>query len=557
LPKRLAITIAGAVSLGSYEAGVLYEIIHAIGQHNEDPATTEADRIVIDVLTGASAGGMTATIAAQKLLFEGAALEGPYTNALYCPWVADVDLEKLLTAYGADDAMRSILSSQLIEDISKRYLTQRYEGEVDLTTSTSRHPAVAPVLRLGLAMSNLNGVDYGLSTRPADQFIYTRYQDELTVTFDATEPKVADTLDSWEPVRNAAVSCGAFPFAFRAVEVVRRASDYAEDGPRSPMLAMQPFAYTDGGTFDNEPLGLAKNLVDEVDMHRDTETRFYLFVSPRALASTGDASFSALGATYVPFAKRLVSAIFDEAAFQDWVMVEELNKRLALFNGRASSLVKVVAGATQEALDALSASTALLLPSLFPHEAPGDETVDEARARLEAQFSVECKTLDARRRKVWIDSILTLEAAAELATRDEMAVYGITARAEELASHELFAFAGFFDRRFREHDYDVGRTKAQGFLATINGEAGGALDPLGPIRFTPEEIRSIDKSLDGITFDRMDRGLRESVRDRLRERADVMLQAAGLTGPLLGAAERKAIDLFLIKPALDRVLKLG
>jgi hypothetical protein len=34
MPKRLAITIAGAVSLCSYEAGVLYEVLDAIHQHN-------------------------------------------------------------------------------------------------------------------------------------------------------------------------------------------------------------------------------------------------------------------------------------------------------------------------------------------------------------------------------------------------------------------------------------------------------------------------------------------------------------------------------------------
>ena len=65
MSKKLAITISGAVSLGSYEAGVLYEVITAIGQHNQDPHTSEDERIYIDVLTGASAGGMTAAIAAQ------------------------------------------------------------------------------------------------------------------------------------------------------------------------------------------------------------------------------------------------------------------------------------------------------------------------------------------------------------------------------------------------------------------------------------------------------------------------------------------------------------
>jgi hypothetical protein len=42
MPKRLAITISGAVSLGSYEAGVLYEVVNAIGQHNSQPDTNTA-----------------------------------------------------------------------------------------------------------------------------------------------------------------------------------------------------------------------------------------------------------------------------------------------------------------------------------------------------------------------------------------------------------------------------------------------------------------------------------------------------------------------------------
>jgi len=85
--KKLAITVAGAVSLGSYEAGVLYEFLDAIAQHNQDEQTSEADRIEVDVLTGASAGGMTAIILAQKLLYAGDEFKGPYDNPLYNTWV--------------------------------------------------------------------------------------------------------------------------------------------------------------------------------------------------------------------------------------------------------------------------------------------------------------------------------------------------------------------------------------------------------------------------------------------------------------------------------------
>jgi hypothetical protein len=45
MAKRLAITIAGAVSLGSYEAGVLYELLEAVRLYNEE-ATSEDGKIV-------------------------------------------------------------------------------------------------------------------------------------------------------------------------------------------------------------------------------------------------------------------------------------------------------------------------------------------------------------------------------------------------------------------------------------------------------------------------------------------------------------------------------
>src|SRR6185437_6110708 len=95
MPKKLAITIAGAVSLGSYEAGVLWEVLDAIRQHNQDPATKPEEKVIIDVLTGASAGGMTAVILAQKLLFNSGEFKGPYDNPLYNAWVKGIGLEGL------------------------------------------------------------------------------------------------------------------------------------------------------------------------------------------------------------------------------------------------------------------------------------------------------------------------------------------------------------------------------------------------------------------------------------------------------------------------------
>jgi len=39
MPKRLSITISGAVSLGSYEAGVLYEVLQAVAAQNRSASS--------------------------------------------------------------------------------------------------------------------------------------------------------------------------------------------------------------------------------------------------------------------------------------------------------------------------------------------------------------------------------------------------------------------------------------------------------------------------------------------------------------------------------------
>jgi hypothetical protein len=51
--------------------------------HNAHSATTTDERIEIDVLASASAGGMTAVIAAQNLLYARDSLQGPENSPFY------------------------------------------------------------------------------------------------------------------------------------------------------------------------------------------------------------------------------------------------------------------------------------------------------------------------------------------------------------------------------------------------------------------------------------------------------------------------------------------
>jgi hypothetical protein len=202
-----------------------------------------------------------------------------------------------------------------------------------------------------------------------------------------------------------------------------------------------------------------------------------------------------------------------------------------------------------------------LLPDLFderPAPRPGHpalETLAAARTRVEDQWKEEAAQLPAERRAGWIDTVLALETVAQLSNREEMVIYGITASNEELASCGLCSFAGFFDRRYRDHDYDVGRAKARAFLTNPQlSEAG----QLGPIRYqNPEPLRAIDPRFDDLTLDRMEPGPRKQVRDRLARRAhDVLAQLhVGDAGPI-GGIVRSTIVGALVRPQLNKLLKL-
>ena len=539
MSKRLAVTIAGAVSLGSFEAGVMYEVIRAIGEHNESAA--QEDQILIDVLTGASAGGMTAAVTAQKLMFESAALGGPYTNDLYRAWVRDIDISELLGDHPDDSDTKSIFSSGYVEDLSKRCITARYNaGPPPLR---QKHQAAADKIWLGLALANLNGVDYGLKTSAGD-FTYTCFQDSFLRPVENTP--VFDTFAYWEPIRNAAVSSGAFPFAFRPVEMVRHPCEYLSPNLESTILANQNFCYTDGGTFQNQPLGMAKNLVDIVDpTHTNTAGRYYLFVSPRDKTSDASQALNADNADFIPFAKDLVSVVYHQAQFQDWIMAEEVNGQIALLDARAEELSRLLKDQPANAA-VLRPASQLLLSALFPGVDPqssGSNPINDARDRLRILYKAECAALPADAQHVLIDCVLALEKAACLGEKDEMNILGITASDGELAGAKLACFAGFFDIKYRKHDYDLGRIKARSFLLAGNS-------PLGRINYHPEEIAPLEDFGD-LNVEDIDKKSRENVYDRFEDRILRALAAANI-----GLVERKALYEVVIRPRLKNVLGL-
>lgn len=568
MAKKLAITIAGAVSLGSYESGVMYEILSALAQHNRwaDAQNPAAERFEIDVLTGASAGGMTVAMLAQRLLYDGDSLDDPYNNPLYNAWVKQIDIGGLLPLRTSkpkpprasypdsylvpEPVANSLLSSDAVIDISLTSITDRYLGT---PAAHKPHPAVTTDsdLYLGLSLSNLSGIDYERHTQSGNEFIYTDHQDELLCQL---HPDTADTVATWEPIRRAAVSCGAFPFAFRAQDLTRSKSDYT-----SPYLSPGVFAdgdtrnftYTDGGVFQNEPLGMAKNFVDKIPGGRDNAgQRAYLFIAPHPKKSEeipwtnnpdDDSSkkFGAANATFKAMLSRVLGSIMGQSEFQDWVTAENVNAKLRLLDQRAEELATLFRRGTLNP-EATAPVSAIILQALFDTSTPGKnglQTLTQARAQIKAQYASKYEKLLAAVppdlgspaiADAWLDAVLVLEYAGGLHFKEEMYIFDFLADTDKLAGAGIQAFQGFFDQTFRDHDYDYGRDQGRCCLQSYQRQDGGFFSTL---HWTPDPnrpIRKIDTNLDNAPLTAISKPKREALSDRLSEAADVLMAEAGV-----------------------------
>ena len=190
-------------------------------------------------------------------------------------------------------------------------------------------------------------------------------------------------------------------------------------------------------------------------------------------------TFHEAKADYFRLAAQLVKVVMGQAQFRDWITAEGVNERVYLMDLRASGLAKgIVAGVVDTV--ALGTTASAVIEMMFEGgaiRAPGavePEDVVKATTRLRSQYADEVALLESSGRsgaaEAFVASMVAFEAAAGLGARDMMKIYGVTAKDSELAGAGVQAFLGFFDRRYRDHDYDVGRAHARAFLV---GEAAG------------------------------------------------------------------------------------
>jgi hypothetical protein len=304
---HIALNMAGAVSAGAYTAGVLDYLIEALDAwyaekenqkqlYGEDTSkwTIPAHDVVLEVMSGASAGGMCSAIGSIAL---GEAFDHIHTtnpaadvprNRLYKSWVDTIDILPLL---GGKDLPKgspvmSLLDSTPINGIATTAL------KPDPTRSMKR-AWVADRLGVILTLTNLRGIPYSVDQANAGSFEERMDYHADRIEFSVADSGAADTNTTyalncsdagnpnWQTLAAAAMATGAFPVMLATRVIERRRADYESrlwnisnaDPDNGQCQSAQPIppawddkvvpatfknAYVDGGVTNNNPFECAR-----------------------------------------------------------------------------------------------------------------------------------------------------------------------------------------------------------------------------------------------------------------------------------------------------------
>jgi Patatin-like phospholipase len=443
-PFRIGINMAGAISAGAYTAGVLDFLIQALDEWHEAKARGDLvpmHDVSIEVMAGASAGGMCAAIGSVALQeqFPSVTTLNPSgdqsANKLYSSWVDRIDISSLLQTEDLNQGgpVISVLDSTVLPSIASFALTPG---------PRRARKYVSPTLTLFLTLTNLRGMVYDIDPANGGSFEeqISFYADALqfqTVlragdkpTGALAKPLPLDSATSgssdWQLLQQAALATGAFPLML---------------APR--VLARDPKDYTDKIWVVNNP---DPKCVASDPQNDQSEKICQCQLETRILPDFGKS---------MP-ASPITTVNVDGGATNNNPF--ELTRRYL-----ASLDPKPKSGHNNR--DPLTADRAVLTIAPFPGVASFDPNYDATRAQ--GLFAALGKLVDALiSQSRFLGQGINLFKENEtfsrflIAPSDDKASDGQPA----LMSSSLGAFGGFLAKQFRDRDYQLGRRNCQRFL---------------------------------------------------------------------------------------------
>ncbi|WP_243348829.1 patatin-like phospholipase family protein [Parabacteroides sp. FAFU027] len=440
---RIGLSMAGAISAGAYTAGVIDYLLEALENWQKAKELNlpgvPMHNVIIEVINGASAGGMTAVIttAALQKNFPHINMQNYMSdlskeNPLYDSWVNLTDnreKDMMSQMLGIEDIenskdinpdkeVRSLFNSLFIEQIARRTLDHT------ISDDTIKRPYIAPDYELFTTITNLRGYNYELEFKTS----LGNKEDRMTVHKDIVHFQYNPFgayhhngripfhyNDSLGLNRNllidAAIATGAFPVGL-SPRTVNRDAKYINDNPLLKMnnskdgIINPDISYkavcVDGGVINNEPYDLTEKIL----LRRQN----------------------------------------DEAGKEATNKLDELKKQANTFD------------------------TTVLMIDPFPNY--DDVPTKEYQERKSLRFAMP-ELINTMRQQLMVKSDL-LAKAYDDDDFTRFMIVPVRYRNEEkekysIACGSFGGFGGFFSKKFRQHDYMLGRRNCQRFLQNYFG----------------------------------------------------------------------------------------
>lgn len=541
-PKLITLNCSGGISLGAYMAGVFYELTKEAVKPNP--------KIIIDIITGASAGAMTGVIAAYCLLSEDREKFFPSDitqNVFYKAWVEKVDikfidnfqvtlnsfkdgflatqdsfsdsflatiesydnsknkllkilatlLKKVTPDYKSskpdykrecDRRKLSIFSGEAIAEIAKLIGLEEKPDQVSRTLGASKNipqfTQDTQPLALLMTVTNLQGLleEVELSKSP------TAKQDFKTITYGETrqflfhsglrdDPYKLNNM--WQKAVKGGLASGAFPAAFppkwdesniSSINLETLSEDYFIDHHKTELNREEVkalygdyehlnFLYTDGGILNSLPILQGIDLIQELRYLQDDDDDYTKEFKQKFFANKPQNGSERLHVYIRP------------------IPVEDLKSNKRLTRGHFSLLEIALSGLTLPTeehdsirLREIEKRNQLVEEKLKLFKKSSWEQRHQLQQQLEQAIPyehIELRPITAALISNIADNITHPKLSQlqpvydallkQIRKNNPKAQLQEGGAAELLASDFLGAFGGFFDKRYREHDFLIGR----------------------------------------------------------------------------------------------------
>jgi predicted acylesterase/phospholipase RssA len=299
-PFRIGICMAGAISAGAYTAGVMDYLIEALNEWEirRGQSNVPTHKVVIPIMGGASAGGMTAILTASSInngikpvpLPTAANLMDEHPeNKLYHSWVDLVDKDMFLKMLENTDIssgqVGSLLNSDFIDGIATKMI------QTNLNNWKAAPSYFEMPVKFFSTLTNLKGFNYNVefngsnrndkyNMRVHNDYACFELYDEFTTVPQTPGwmPLNFKTGAFVETAQNAAMATGAFPFGLKS-RLLERDPIYVNSIPwlkdifKNTPLNENPVRTlnVDGGMINNEPFEKVRDLLDPKTIDQNTD----------------------------------------------------------------------------------------------------------------------------------------------------------------------------------------------------------------------------------------------------------------------------------------------